>query len=160
MRDSQQGRVYRAEHILQFMLDHATENPMVTIEGITLTLPPEAKFSTAEDVQRYIDRVTSMPSVIAEFGEAKVSVRRRKGTTKAHYQRNTQTIAIPEAGTRWALREVVALHELAHHYSRHTSPAHGPKFVSTLISLLGLVMGPEMGLLARILYAQNAVKAA
>lgn len=160
MKDSQQGKVYRAEHILQFMLDNARDNPMVTIEGITLTLPPEAKFSTVEDVRRYVDRVTRMPSVVAAFGEASIAVRPRKGTTKAHYQRNTQTIAIPEIGSRWALRELVVLHEIAHHYSRHTLPAHGPQFVGTLITLLELVMGPEAALLARILYAQNGAKAA
>lgn len=159
MKDSQKSKVYAAESILRFIMDNAVDNPLYTIEGITLTLPPEGKFSSAEDVQRYVDRVAQMPSVVAEFGKStRITVRSRKGQRMAHYE-NGQVIAVPENGTRWALRELVVLHELAHHYSR-TSPAHGPKFVSTLITLLGCVMGPEMSLLARIIYTQNEVKAA
>ena len=160
MRDSQRSKVYHSENILRTMLDNSRDNPMLTIEGITLTLPPEGKFSRVEDVQRYVDRVTNMPSVVAEFDKSRrVTVRSRKGQRVAHYEPPNSIIAVPENGTRWALREVVILHELAHHYSR-ALPPHGPEFVSTLITLLGLVMGPEVGLLARILYAQNAVKAA
>lgn len=160
MRDSQKSKVYAAENILRFIMDNAVDNPLYTIEGINLTLPPEGKFSSVEDVQRYVDQVTQMPSVIAEFGKStRVTVRSRKGQMVAHYE-SGQIIAVPENGTRWALRELVILHELAHHYSRRVRPAHGPEFASTFITLLGRVMGPEMGLLARIIYAQNEVKAA
>lgn len=157
MRDSQKSKVYNAENILRFMMDNACDNPVVTIEGITLTLPPEGKFSSVEDVQRYVNRVTSMPSVLALFGPAKISVRSRKGQRIAHYEPINRTIAVPENGTRWALREVVVLHELAHHYSP-SGPSHGPEFADTMITLLGLVMGPEISLLARILYSQNDVR--
>lgn len=160
MRDSQKSKVYTAENILRFILDNACDNPLYTIEGITLTLPPEGKFSSVEDVQRYVNRVTRLSSVVAAFGETKpITVRSRKGQRVAHYEGYPPTIAVPEKATRWALRELVVLHEIAHHYSR-SRPAHGPEFVSTLITLLECVMGPEMGLLARIVYAQNSVKAA
>jgi putative metallohydrolase (TIGR04338 family) len=66
---------------------------------------------------------------------------------------------VPENGTRWALREIVVLHEMAHHYAGNRA-AHGPIFADTFITLVGLVMGPEIGLLARIIYSQNDVKAA
>lgn len=158
MRDSQRGRVYHAENILREIVDNSRDNPLYKIEGITLTIPPEGKFSTAEDVQRYVNRVTSMPSVLAIFGEAKIAVRSRKGQRIAHYEPINQTIAVPEHDSRWALREIVILHELAHHYSRSV-PAHGPEFVDTMITLLSLVIGPEMGLLARILFADSGVTA-
>jgi putative metallohydrolase (TIGR04338 family) len=160
VRDSQRSKVYHAENILRTMLDNARDNPVITIEGITLTLPPEAKFSNVEDVQRYVAQVTTLPSVVEAFGETKpVAVRSRKGQRVAHYERYPATIAVPERATRWALREVVILHEIAHHYSP-SRPAHGPEFVSTLIKLLECVMGPEMGLLARILYSHNEVSVA
>ena len=159
MRDSQRGRVYHAEDVLRTVMDRSLDNPLFTIEGITLTLPPEGKFSRVEDVQRYVDSVLSLPSVVAEYGKSSVRVRPRKGQRVAHYEPNNKVIAVPNGGTRWALREIVILHELAHHFDR-SRPAHGPKFASTLINLLGLVMGPVMGLLARILYAQNEVKVA
>ena len=158
MRDSQKGRVYHAENILRNIIDNSRDNPLFTIEGITLTLPPEGKFSGVEDVQRYVDRVLALPAVVEQYGRSKVAVRSRKGQRMAHYEPHNRTIAVPE-GRRWALREIVVLHELAHHFDR-SAPAHGPKFTSTLITLLTLVMGPEMGLLARILYEQNGVKAA
>lgn len=159
MRDSQKSRVYHAENIIRQALDFSLDNPVYTIEGITLTLPPEGKFSSVEDVQRYVNRVTAMPSVVEEFGVFPVKVRPRKGQKVAHYNSFPPTIAVPENGTRWALRELVVLHELAHHYDRSHSGSHGPGFVDTMITLVSLVMGPEMGLLARIVYGQNGVKA-
>lgn len=159
MRDSQKGRVYHAEDVLRTIMDRAVDNPSFSIEGISLTLPPEAKFSSVEDVQRYVNRVTTMPAVLALFGRAKIAVRSRKGQRIAHYSAHPPTIAVPENGSRWALREIVVIHELAHHYSR-SLPSHGPEFVDTFITLLGLVMGPEMALLARIIFSQNGVRAA
>ena len=159
MRDSQRSKVYHAENIIREILDRSRDNPSFRIEGISLTLPPEGKFSSVEDVQRYVDRVTGMPSVVAAYGKFPVAVRSRKGQQIAHYSSFPPTIAVPENGSRWALREIVVLHELAHHYSR-SRPAHGPEFVDTLTSLLGLVMGPEMALLARIIYSHNDVRAA
>lgn len=158
MRDSQKSKVYHAENILRQMLDNSRDNPTVTVEGITLTLPPEAKFSSVEDVQRYVDRVITLGPVVERFGPTKIDVRSRKGQYIAHYEHLPPTIAVPESGTRWALREIVILHELAHHYA--WLPGHGPEFVDTMITLLGLVMAPEMALLARIIYAHNNVKAA
>ena len=159
MRDSQRSKVYHAEDILRTVMDRALDNPLYTIEGISLTLPPEGRFSSAEDVQRYVDRVVSLPSVVEQYGVMPVTVRPRKGQRIAHYESFPPTIAVPENHNRWALREIVVLHELAHHYSR-TRPAHGPEFTGTFINLLGRVMGPEMGLLARILYSHNEVKVA
>ena len=159
MRDSQKSKVYHAENILRQIVDNSRDNPTFKIEGITLTLPPEAKFSSVEDVKRYVDKVVHLPAVAEKFGVFPVAVRSRKGQRIAHYESFPPTVAVPENGTRWALREIVVLHELAHHYAGNRA-GHGPKFADTFITLLGLVMGPEMGLLSRIIYQQNDVKAA
>ncbi len=53
------------------------------------------------------------------------------------------------------------LHELAHHLCA-TGPnpnasAHGPQFVSTYCELCETIMGPEVGLVLRMVYAKEGV---
>jgi putative metallohydrolase (TIGR04338 family) len=157
-RDFQRAKVYAAENILARMYDRAAESgsPEVSLHGVTVTLPPEAKFGCVESVQAYISRVMALPAVVAEFGSKTVpAVRHRQGTRAAHYQAGT--IAVPTARDgRWAMRELVILHELAHHLA--WGDRHGPRFVSTFITLLGAVLGPEIELLARMLFADGGVQ--
>lgn len=158
MKDWQKQRVYNSEFIFRDISKQAADsgNPMVTMNGITVTLPPEARFANVETIQSYVDRVLQMPSVIAAFGESKpVKVRQRKGVSAAHYCMNE--IAIPDTRSQWALREIVVLHELAHHYSPRGA-AHGPEFVSTFITLMDLVVGPEAALILRMIFADNGVQ--
>ncbi|MFZ2241198.1 MAG: TIGR04338 family metallohydrolase, partial [Gordonia amarae] len=57
----------------------------------------------------------------------------------------------------WALRELVVLHELAHHLDDSGGPAHGPGFVHTLITLVGLVLGPEAEFVYRVVFTDSGV---
>jgi putative metallohydrolase (TIGR04338 family) len=164
-RDAQRQRLYDAQHILTTMIDHAQEsgNPTVSIEGVSLVLPPEARFASLDSIQAYIKQVLAMPSVAERFGkwaQGEITVRERKGHTAAHYEGygpHGGTIAVHTGDRNWAMREVVVLHEIAHHFTRNDLPAHGPKFAAALIDLLGLVMGPEAGLALRLLFAQSDV---
>lgn len=155
-RDAQRERVYQAEFRLRSMYDNigVTGNPVIELDGIRLTMPPEARFASVESVQAYCDRV------LALIGhDQPVSVRERAGTAKAHYEWNWATggcIAVPVVGSRWALREVVVLHELAHHLS--PGAKHGPGFVTVMKQLLGQVMGPEVGLAYQILCTHEEVR--
>lgn len=156
MRDSQRQRVYDAEGIVRSMLDRAVEfdSPVVTVEGITLTLPPEAKFASVAGVQSYCDRVCEL------IDTTPVTVRERKGSSKAHYEPGG-VIAVPDGRNRWAMREIVVLHELAHHVTRSRGgwvAAHGPEFVGNFIELAERVMAPEMGLLLRVVYGNENVR--
>ena len=157
MADYQRSRVYEAEWMLQALFANAAEsgNPVVTVAGITVTLPPEAKFGSIESIQSYVDRVLAHPAVTAQFTwvAPNVSVRRRKGVQKAHYSRCNREIAIPDQ-VGWAMREVVVLHEIAHHLSWD---GHGPQFADAFLTLLDAVMGPEVALVLRILYDDNKV---
>lgn len=160
-RDIQMGRVYQAETILGNMLTNCAKsgNPEVTIGGITVTLPPEARFGSVQSVQDYTNRVLTHPAVMNRFGRpAPISVRARRGTTRAHYEPGA-VIAIPEHGTGWALREIVVLHEIAHHLDTSSGPAHGPDFVDIYLTLLELVIGPEAALVMRLIYADHDVTA-
>lgn len=155
MRDSQRERVYQAEFRLRGLYDTAEliGSRVVELDGVTLTLPPEAKFASIDSLQRYVDAVTGM------VGE--VRVRDRRTAHHAHYEAHSRTIAIPDRRVGWAMREIVVLHELAHHYTRTEHEgvaAHGPEFVNTFADLLGRVMGPETALAYRLLCSHSGAK--
>lgn len=158
MRDSQRGKVYGAQNVLHWLFDSAakTGNPMVTVNGVTVTLPPEARFACVDSIQAYVTKVMFMPQIEARR-RFTPQVRERRGTTKAHYQGGTIAVPMQREG-KWAQRELVILHELAHHLA--PGEQHGPGFVSTFIELLGVVMGPEVELIARMVFTDNGVKAA
>lgn len=152
MRDSHRAGVYAAEDQVSAALERGGT---VDFFGSTLTLPVERRFADLASVQRYVDAVLALPGVSERWPRAlAVRVRERAGAAKATYQRTGQVIAIPLAGPppRWAAREMVILHELAHHltYSRGDDvAAHGPEFVGDFETLVGIVIGPEVALLLR-----------
>jgi putative metallohydrolase (TIGR04338 family) len=161
-RDSQRSKVYGAEQFARTLFDRAAEHGSGAIDffGASLTLPPEARFSSAEAVQRYVDRVLVLPAVCATWGvRSALTVRARRGATAAHYEirDGVGVIAVPEQSTRWALRELVVLHEVAHHLTP-VEPAHGPEFAATLATLAETVMGPEAGHVLRVLYDKHGVR--
>jgi putative metallohydrolase (TIGR04338 family) len=164
-RDSQRQRLYNAQHALTTMIDltQESDNPMVSIDGVSLVLPPEAKFASLDSIQIYIKQVLAMPSVIERFGHNDpdvITVRERKGHTAAHYEGygpHGGIIAVHTGDKNWAMREVVILHEIAHHFTRNNHPAHGPKFATALVDLLGLVMGPQAAMALRLLFVQSDV---
>jgi putative metallohydrolase (TIGR04338 family) len=162
VRDSQRSKVYAAEEFVRTLFDRAGEHGNRTIEffGTNLTLPPEARFSSAETVQRYVDDVLALGSVRARWPDASpLTARPRRGLTAAHYEgdENGATIAVPDRRTNWALRELVVLHEIAHHLCV-ADPPHGPEFVSTFCDLTEAVMGPEVGHVLRVVYAKEGVR--
>lgn len=155
--DTQRARVYAAEEFVRTMFDRAAQHSSRAIDffGTQLTLPPEAKFGSVAAVQRYVDHV------VARVGAPPVTVRARRGTKAAHYEIEGAVIAVPEQHTKWALRELVVLHELAHHLcaagAGADAPAHGPEFVTTYCELCETIMGPEVGLVLRMVYAKDGV---
>ncbi|KAA0074803.1 TIGR04338 family metallohydrolase [Mycolicibacterium sp. P9-64] len=171
-RDEQRARVYAAEQFVRTLFDRVHEHGNGTVEffGANITLPPEARFASVDSVQRYVDDVLAHPSVRSRWPAAEpLAVRARRGATAAHYEYdgNVATIAVPERAqspslrspreTTWALRELVVLHEIAHHLCR-TEPAHGPEFVATFCELTDAVMGPEVGHVLRVTYAKEGVR--
>jgi putative metallohydrolase (TIGR04338 family) len=155
-RDIQRAKVYAAEEFVRTLFDRAAEhgNRVVDFFGTQLTLPPEGRFATAAAVQRYVD------DVLAHVGtDRPLTVRARRGATAAHYERGDDgaTIAVPDRRTSWALRELVVLHEIAHHLS-DAEPPHGPEFVVTFCELADAVMGPEVAHILRVVYAKEGVR--
>jgi len=159
-RDSARSRVYDAERLVFRMLDRAAGAHTVQIAGTQLTVPAEARFGSVDDVAAYLRRVTDLRTVSERFARASlpVAVRARRGQRAAHYERGTATIALPDGQAgRWALRELVVLHELAHHLDDVGDPAHGPNFVTTLIELVESVMGPETALIYRVIFGDSGL---
>lgn len=161
-RDSQRSRVYDAEHLVQRIFDRAAEHPAVQVAGSTVVLPPERHFGDLAGVQRYVDAVLGQGWVRAEWSRAAVpvTVRERAGTDGAHYERAGAVIAVPvQRPGRWALRELVVLHELAHHLAADDAEAgHGPTFTHRLVELVDGTVGPEAALLLRVTYADVGVR--
>jgi putative metallohydrolase (TIGR04338 family) len=149
-RDSQRSKVYAAEEFVRTLFDRAAEHGSRSVEffGTQLTLPPEARFGSVPAVQRYVDDVLALP------------VRARRAATAAHYENRdgTGVIAVPDLDTAdWAMRELVVLHEIAHHLC-DAQPPHGSQYVATLCTLAELVMGPELGHVLRVVYAKEGVR--
>ncbi|TVS83918.1 TIGR04338 family metallohydrolase [Mycobacterium helveticum] len=162
-RDSQRARVYAAEEFVRTLFDRAAEHgsPAVEFFGTQLTLPPEGRFGAVAAVQRYVDEVLALPAVRRRWPDvAPLRVRARRAATAAHYESRdgAGVIAVPDRDTAdWALRELVVLHEVAHHLCG-ARPPHGPEFVATSCALAELVMGPEAGHVLRVVYAKEGVR--
>jgi putative metallohydrolase (TIGR04338 family) len=162
-RDSQRAKVYAAEEFVRTMFDRAAErgSPAVEFFGTQLTLPPEGRFGSVASVQRYVDDVLALPTVRRRWAQmSPLRVRARRAATAAHYENHegAGVIAVPDRDTAdWAMRELVVLHEVAHHLCR-AQPAHGAEFVTTMCTLTELVMGPELGHVLRVVYAKEGVQ--
>lgn len=149
---------------MQRIFDRSADYPVVDIAGSRLTLPVERHFATIESVQAYVDAVLGMTQVRARWPRAEfpVAVRERTGPNQADYLRLGAVIAVPtHSGNRaWALRELVILHELAHHLADEEEEAHGPDFAARLVALTSEVVGSEAGFLLRITLWDNGVQIA
>lgn len=157
MRDGQRAKVYAAEEFVRTLFDRAAEHGSGAIDffGTALTLPPEARFASVESVRRYVDDVLAMPAVRERWpGAGSVAVRSRRGQAAAHYE--SGTIAVPDRHSSWALRELVVLHEIAHHLANGGAP-HGREFVGAMADLAGWVMGPEVQHVLRVVYSKEGV---
>ncbi|EME66538.1 hypothetical protein G352_04310 [Rhodococcus ruber BKS 20-38] len=154
LRDTHRTAVYEAESLVRTMFDRADERGLRVVElaGSQVTLPVERRFASLESVQAYVDAVLALNWVRARWPRASVRarVRARAGNSAAHYESDCATIALPEhhANTAWAFRELVVLHELAHHLDPSdpddpTEPPHGPAFVDRFLTLVGEIVGPE-----------------
>ena len=159
-RDSAQIAVYRAEQQVWAAVNRAGAGGTVDFFGSQLRLPAERKFSDIEQIQVFVDQVVNAAEVQAQWpGIAPPKVRHRAGSSKAHYEPAAGVIAIPSDVT-WAMRELVVLHECAHHIinfniesNRNLTsgqcdfPAHGVEFVSTYVQLVSWILGAEVALL-------------
>lgn len=166
MRDNQRQRLYDAESQVRRQLELAAAGARtVTVAASTVVLPLEVRFGALETAQRYTDGVRGTHAFAASFPRAAVTplrLRRRRGGSQAHYEA-PGTIALhqPPTGTAWSLRELVVLHEIAHHAAHHDlppEPAHGPAYAGAFIRVVTDTLGPETGLLLTTAFAEHGVR--
>lgn len=158
-RDCGRSRAYAAQRLVHAVFDNAERagSREAVFLGTRLTVPPEAKFASVESLQRYVDQVLALPPVRQRWpGRVDaVAVRKRKGGRAAHYERigASAVIAVPDES--WAMRELVVLHELAHHFGDREGGAHGAGFQETYVELAGMVMGAEAAHLLRVAFLRE-----
>ena len=165
VRDSQRQRLYDAEQQVRRQLELAAAGARtVTVGSSTIVLPLEVRFGSMQAVQRYSDAVRATAAFQQRFphaAAASLRVRARRGDRHAHYEA-PDMIALhqPEHGSAWALRELVVLHEVAHHAAHHDlppEPAHGAGYAGAFLRVVTDAMGPEAGLLLTSAFADHGV---
>lgn len=161
MRDSQKQKVYNAEQAVRRTLDLLRQGDgTMKMWNSTITVPTEVVFGTLESVQQYVDNVQATDWYRARRPNAsKIRVMRRKGNAFAHYQAGMVFLNDTHYRRKqWAMRELVVLHELAHHTS-WTEP-HGPEFAAEFLWLVEHAMGPEVAWILRDAFQAAGVKVA
>jgi putative metallohydrolase (TIGR04338 family) len=160
--DRQRTRLYAAEDLVARILDRSAEHPIVEVAGSRVTLPVERRFGDTDGVQRYVDALLDLEWVRRRWARASVpiAVRARRGAGRAHYEWAGAVMAVPESetGGSWALRELVVLHEVAHHLGPADEASHGPTFAGRLLDLVDGIIGPEVSLLLRVAFADEGVR--
>lgn len=150
--DWQKPRVYESEWLVRRVLD---TGGTVEICGSTMTLPPEIKFGDLASIERYVRHVEAQDWYQRAFPDVTpLAVVERRGRSTAEKQRQPHAhyqcgaIHIPVTTWSrgdWAMRELVVLHEIAHHLSARDY--HGPAFAGAFIYLVTHAVGPEAGFL-------------
>lgn len=165
MRDIQRQRVYDAEQQVRRQLEFAAAGARtISVAASTLVLPLEVRFGSMDAAQQYVDGVRGtdrFSDAFPQAAQAPLRLRARRGDRSAHYEA-PGTIALhePEHGAGWSLRELVVLHEVAHHAAHHdlpAEPAHGPNYAGAFVRIVSDVLGPETALLLTTAFAEHRV---
>jgi putative metallohydrolase (TIGR04338 family) len=137
MRDSQRGRLYRAEKLAQSVYDPEVERTLSD---------EECRKLVAHVIKLRTKRHAGRPM------EVKVNLRRGYCSARAtHSWRTGRAITLPQ----WARRRVIILHEVAHHLS---SFQHGPRFAKCFLELVRTFIGPAEGAILRQAYKEERVR--
>jgi putative metallohydrolase (TIGR04338 family) len=154
--DRMRARVYAAEDQFAALMNRGGS---VDFFGSQIDIPIQRRFGDIDSVRTYVESVIQLlRSTDPNLSLPRVRVRR--GSTRAHYEFDTQTMAFP-VNDQWALRETVILHECAHHVTlaRHGSqvPSHGNEYVTSMLELVSRVLGEGPALLLRTGYQELEV---
>lgn len=148
-KDVDRVKVYRAEQQIAGAFSSSSGN--FDFFGSKLFVQPETIFQNIGEVDTYVKAVLNRYTKRSDHALKPVKVRARKGNLEAHYEFESTTIAIP-TGSNWAMRELVVLHEVAHHITWQTNArvaAHGIEFLNTYLELVSAELGLEASLLLR-----------
>lgn len=142
--------VYDAEHEVEFILEN--DGSTYDFYGSTIIVPVERRFARIQDVQTYVNKVCEW----LDLGTPP-KVRPRRGNRKATYKLGVIAVPPHEPGDfSWAMREIVVLHELAHHLTN--GHGHDEVFCGKMVWLLNKCIAPEAGLLFTAALDERGVK--
>jgi len=161
-RDGQRSRVYAAEAVWRAQLDAARAGAReLSVAGSVLVLPQELILGSLPAASAYLRRVEAEPAYRQSFPDAPaLRVRARRGAGRAHYEPpDTIALPAPRTGPRWALREAVVLHEVAHHVAG-APLTHGPHFAAALLRLVAITLGDEAAFALWVEYGEHGVASA
>ncbi|WP_433664749.1 TIGR04338 family metallohydrolase [Nocardia sp. CA-128927] len=162
LRDIHRSRVYRAEQRLWNLLDDADYTGERTVELLStrICLPVEKRMASIDAVAAYLDGVLALRAVRRSYSRAglPLTVRARRGArAHGHYEPTTATIAISMHDPH-AVRELLLLHELAHHLQPAVSVAHGPEFCRAYSDLIHHVISPDIARLLRAYFTDEGAR--
>lgn len=136
--DRSRGAVYVAEDRVASAMDGPVR--AVQLDGVRLQLPAAVHFGTLEAMQRYADAVLGHPATTSRYpGRGGVAVVPKRGFRSASYSGGVVHVPIADRRGRWALRDTVLLHEVAHHLA--PGDGHGPAFRAALVHLYDTQLG-------------------
>lgn len=130
-RDSQRARLYRAEG----------------------EVDAGRRLPTVERMQAYVDVLAAADWFVARWGVRTFDVRPGFGHRRATADQNG-VLQMP----KWARRELVLLHEVAHCLTPSTFAPHGPEYAGVLLALARRGMGPATGQLLEDAFARQRVR--
>lgn len=145
---SETAAVYDCEFTLRDMLKLSK----VHVHGREVHIPVERNFADIVSIQQYVDKVLALNWVQAQYPTAKRPLRvqkKPKGANVASCGGGVMNVPI-NSEHRWALREAVILHELAHHLTPHCG--HSAEFRDCFAWLLEEIVAPEVGWLLRTIF--------
>jgi putative metallohydrolase (TIGR04338 family) len=160
MRDQGRSSVYAAEDQIARLLDHGGE---VDFYGSKLQAPMQRRFGDLKAVTSYLNALRNMPW---GHGDTPLPVVVSARSNIAARWTAPNTIQIP-ASSRWAMTEMVILHEYSHHVVYHVrlraesesatrvadgtgvepKAGHGREFRQVFLELVTNAIGAEAGLL-------------
>ena len=163
MADRERRRTYDAEHIVRAI--SAAGGP-VELYGTTVQWPVELRFGELDHVQAYVADVMAREWFTRAYPHAAkvpVRVRHRKGDRFAHYDAAFREIAVnaPSNKVGWGMREIVVLHELAHHVislEDFEGEPHGSWFRGVFVHLVREALGAEAGWILQMTYIDAGLR--
>lgn len=154
--------VYGTEFEIRDLLRNSEKSEVFSYDfyGHKMQLPRERNFADLASIQAYVTAVCSLAQVRRAFPNLRPpTVSERRGAAYADYtpMKNEIRIHTKDRDHRWAMREIVVLHELAHACA--VVDDHGPRFRGAFVYLVGEAMGPELATIMSAMFWQETGEA-
>lgn len=114
MRDRGRSAVYAAEDQIARLLERGGE---VDFYGSKLQVPLQRHFGNLESVEAYLDALRDLTWGYGDTPRPRIVPSRSEHSAK---WQAPNTIRVPDS-SRWAMTEMVILHEYAHHVTHHVA---------------------------------------